>query len=1264
MSVICFVDFSQSEMMLLSSKEMKDDYEMMKFELSNWSDDDVEIDKANWLKDSVADFDDDDFSNWQNIRVETIQKIVLSNWLRNCVEIDEKIREWVDVNQCGGDEKKSEKEKNYKSVLEISLSTTIIEAIIIITIIAEKDEYEDCAHHREDFDCLSICFVEFFDSLSFLREEDWKEISEFDFEKNLREEFVCVACSFAEFSVFENVHFDCEFCDSFLIFSLLSVFESVASLVVSSTLENLLSEDQSSMSFSSTEEEVSVIEKKVVFTSCSSVCVFVSSSIESLFAFVFSVSELSCLIFCVKSSAFLNSEKCEIVREKKKKFLDEKIVIESDVSNFCETNSSNSSSLDKFCIKAVESEEKKKKRRSCFCFEFFAIDFALSCVHVSEIRSLRSVVSVVEKIREYQKVSFRKKRKEKMFFETFNQYRESRSISNESDIDLAKRELSRSSFHQKKTASVSNELEQFRFSTTMTSLQALQMLFRWLIIMLASETSETSLFDEYNITKFLDRYADLCLNYDLEEEEKIRRLFRYCDFINEQYVRVVINANVFEWKELCKTLCRDYKDKDLNQQLHSLEYLEIFKNKMRTSLEEISQYCRQYTIISEKLVKTEKLQRTLRSAWFLQKLLEKFSEKLAIRCSLNENDENKMRFENLIEQALQLTRFRSAIIRARKTEYKTKRTTTLMKEMKSIMRKSVSEHFINLLKTMKSRVEESISSVDVRLDDLTEVMRKMTINVDNLINCVFLSSDRDNSRSSQNYQSYMTSRYSSSNQSLMFDSRSFSMFLQNMSSQNVLLSNMFSASLSNEISRSSSIKCIYCYEKDHLYKRECVKFNENLRAERIHLQKRRIHLDLYNFEAFHVRMILYKSQRQCVENAEKLVYSNHVVAVSIEVHTIRLKKNAKVEFSTDEKKKEVVLVNHELYASVDVILIAARSKSKVSKESAKHHESIRRILKRKVEKEEKLFISKILRSRKWKKTTMKKKNDVRNRVMKEVSQKNVQKREKKLEKKRERSRFAFDKEKDKIARVIKKVKEVQEVASLFARKKVSNKSRIIDIWKNEIDEKEFLIKLKSAQIIFSLIEIIVFASLAQKIFFKTLSDEDVIKFHVNLIRSRSTTQKKEKQWYVCEFSKAKIIIEDVVRIIELMNSEAKIDVMIKRLMNKTKIIMRFESRLRLISHIEHDMNFDEIYDDVELNIEELKTRHHIFVIAHADHQLVLDQFFLTDLSANYDYRSDEVYVVFISSDLSRFVIFKAFDRHDFANRIEKDVFSDDDDSLN
>ncbi len=154
---------------------------------------------------------------------------------------------------------------------------------------------------------------------------------------------------------------------------------------------------------------------------------------------------------------------------------------------------------------------------------------------------------------------------------------------------------------------------------------------------------------------------------------------------------------------------------------------------------------------------------------------------------------------------------------------------------------------------------------------------------------------------------------------------------------------------------------------------------------------------------------------------------------------------------------------------------------------------------------------------------MKKENDVRDRIMKKIFQKNVQKK-KKFEKKKKRSRFVFDKEKNKIAKMIKKVKKVQKVASLSARKKISNKSRIIDIWRNEINEKEFFIKLKNAQIIFSLIEIIVFVSFAQKIFFKIFFDEDVIKFHVNLIKSRSITQKRKKQWYVCEFSKTKIII--------------------------------------------------------------------------------------------------------------------------------------------
>jgi hypothetical protein len=76
---------------------------------------------------------------------------------------------------------------------------------------------------------------------------------------------------------------------------------------------------------------------------------------------------------------------------------------------------------------------------------------------------------------------------------------------------------------------------------------------------------------------------------------------------------------------------------------------------------------------------------------------------------------------------------------------------------------------------------------------------------------------------------------------------------------------------------------------------------------------------------------------------------------------------------------------------------------------------------------------------------MKKENDVRNRVMTEVSQENIQKAKKDSEKVKERSRFVSDKKKAKVIKKIKKIKEVEKIASLQARKRVSNKSRIIDI---------------------------------------------------------------------------------------------------------------------------------------------------------------------------------------------------------------------------
>ncbi len=76
---------------------------------------------------------------------------------------------------------------------------------------------------------------------------------------------------------------------------------------------------------------------------------------------------------------------------------------------------------------------------------------------------------------------------------------------------------------------------------------------------------------------------------------------------------------------------------------------------------------------------------------------------------------------------------------------------------------------------------------------------------------------------------------------------------------------------------------------------------------------------------------------------------------------------------------------------------------------------------------------------------MKKKNDVRNRVMTKISQEDIQKAKRNSKKIKKRSRFVFDKEKIKIIKKIKKIKEVEKIVSLQIRKRVSNKLRIIDI---------------------------------------------------------------------------------------------------------------------------------------------------------------------------------------------------------------------------
>ncbi len=80
-----------------------------------------------------------------------------------------------------------------------------------------------------------------------------------------------------------------------------------------------------------------------------------------------------------------------------------------------------------------------------------------------------------------------------------------------------------------------------------------------------------------------------------------------------------------------------------------------------------------------------------------------------------------------------------------------------------------------------------------------------------------------------------------------------------------------------------------------------------------------------------------------MKEAGKLAYSSRVVVVFAKIHIVRLKKDIVFEFFTNEKKKDVVLIDHESHVNVEIILITTRFESKVSN-SSKKQKSIKKIL--------------------------------------------------------------------------------------------------------------------------------------------------------------------------------------------------------------------------------------------------------------------------------------------------------------------------------
>ncbi|KAK2767614.1 hypothetical protein FQN54_003772 [Arachnomyces sp. PD_36] len=125
-------------------------------------------------------------------------------------------------------------------------------------------------------------------------------------------------------------------------------------------------------------------------------------------------------------------------------------------------------------------------------------------------------------------------------------------------------------------------------------------------------------FDGHNITDFLDRYIYMCKTYDISNEAKVARLPEYCTRLHAQFIetRPEWKRGHSEWFALTSVLKNRYRSKDYTQRVNTREYLHSYKS-IKGGTDDVEEYCRTFTAISEVLISAEVLDKRTQWEWFL-----------------------------------------------------------------------------------------------------------------------------------------------------------------------------------------------------------------------------------------------------------------------------------------------------------------------------------------------------------------------------------------------------------------------------------------------------------------------------------------------------------------------------------------------------------------------------------------------------------------------------------------------------------------------
>jgi hypothetical protein len=111
------------------------------------------------------------------------------------------------------------------------------------------------------------------------------------------------------------------------------------------------------------------------------------------------------------------------------------------------------------------------------------------------------------------------------------------------------------------------------------------------MLMLLLGTLGSLMFKGANVTEFLERYEDLCLDYQVLDDNKLTRLLRYCIQPIAETIKLLKEWKSCDYTILKKALCTKYRNDNTQQLLYLVLFLENYKNIACTEKDDILDYC-------------------------------------------------------------------------------------------------------------------------------------------------------------------------------------------------------------------------------------------------------------------------------------------------------------------------------------------------------------------------------------------------------------------------------------------------------------------------------------------------------------------------------------------------------------------------------------------------------------------------------------------------------------------------------------------------